>query len=69
MKVIDREKDIAYLDDYSYVIHTPTKKHYELRLHKGVNSLLIGWGTLEKCLITAKKIAKRPHYFKKLYRV
>lgn len=69
MKVIDKEKNIAYIDSYSYVIHVPAKKHYELRLHKETHSLLIGWGTLEKCLKTAKKIAQRPHYFKKLYQI
>lgn len=62
-----KEKDICYQDEYSYVVHVPSKKQYELRLGKSTNSVLIGWGTLERCLVTAKKIAQRPHYFQKLY--
>lgn len=69
MKVVDREKNIAYLDDYSYVIYVSTKKQYELRLHNGVSSTLIGWGSLDRCILTAKKVARYPHYFKNLYRV
>jgi hypothetical protein len=55
MRVVDREKDIAYLDDYSYVVYVSTKKQYELRLHDGSSSTLIGWGSLERCILTAKK--------------
>ncbi len=47
MRVVDREKYIAYLDGYGYVIHIPAKKHYQLRLHTGICSVLIGWGLAE----------------------